>query len=451
MKENLENLNFLVGLIKIASIDTNVIKEFETIKNYYQEIQKNNDTLNKFNSLFLKEFDFDNAKNFTDDKKDLFFNLSIMLSFLDEFSEKEEEFIKDYANKLNYSIEKVSKIINDLKFETSKNLDFDLLFWFRKVVNGYINYLKTGITTFETYYSFRHLYFLTNKRINYLMIFLAEIFNGDFQEKNIKILGNDIDEVVKSVKENGYFVFKERIDEEIIDKIQEIANNNRCYPIFSDRKFSDCFLDEGVIFNNSEYVSTRYEYSLKLLINTPEVFEIIQDNNFTALSQQFFNSKSLLTTLNLWWTTPIRDDMDRYTGQVFHIDIDRSQVLLILIYINDVDENNGPHIYVKNSHKNVPHHLLQDRRMKEDEMINEYSKENLIRITGKKGTVIVTDPIGFHRGEPLHSDNRLALKFEFSTDGFGEMLPKMVVENNETKEIINKLKSQYDYTFSKFE
>lgn len=452
MKNNIDDINFLVGLVKISSIDEKVIKEIDILKNYYLENQKDDNLRYFFNEIFIKEFDFNLAnKNFNQDKKDLFFNLSIMLAFFDGFSEKEEYIIKEYATYLNYPIKIIDQIINDLKYETSKNLDFDLFFWFSKVIKGYIEYLKTGITKFETYYSFRQLYLLTNKRINLLMIFLAEIFNGDFQEKNINILGNNIDDVVNSVRENGYFVFKEKIDEEIIDNINNFAIENKCYPIFSDKKFSDCFLDEGVFFKETEHVSTRYEYPLRLLINNSDIFNLIQKYDFTALSQKFFNSKSLFTTLNLWWTTPIKDDMDRYTGQAFHIDIDRSQVLLFLVYISDVDESNGAHIYVNKSHKNKPHKFIKDKRMTEEEIINEYSNENLIQITGKKGTVIVTDPLGFHRGKPIDLGTRLALKFEFSTDGFGEMLPKMVVTNDESKKIINNLKKEYDYTFSKFE
>ena len=49
-----------------------------------------------------------------------------MIAFLDEFSEAEENLLREYARALNYSQENLNKIISDLKYETSKNLDFDL-------------------------------------------------------------------------------------------------------------------------------------------------------------------------------------------------------------------------------------------------------------------------------------------------------------------------------------
>ena len=33
----------------------------------------------------------------------------------------------------------------------------------------------------------------------------------------------------------------------------------------------------------------------------------------------------------MWWTTPVKDERDRYTGQAFHIDIDRIESLLFII------------------------------------------------------------------------------------------------------------------------
>ena len=185
------NLNFLIGLINITQIDGKTLNEVEPLLSYYQE--KNGDIeYQKLKDIFKQTFDIELAnKEWNLEKKDLFFNIAMMITFLDEFSEKEEIFIKDLADKLAYPQEKVEKVIADLKYETGKNLDFNLLYWFARMIKGYVNYLETGITKFDAYYSFRHLHFLTNNRMNLLMIFLAEVFNpqhtpNPFQEGDLR-------------------------------------------------------------------------------------------------------------------------------------------------------------------------------------------------------------------------------------------------------------------------
>lgn len=450
MIQNMSKINFLVGLISIAKIDDKVIKEFELLKNFYLEKVKDSEKIAFISELFTKEFDANLAnKEFNKEQKELFFNLALMIAFLDGLSEKEEAFIRVYAKALEYPNEKLDEIIKSLTFETSKNLDFDLLYWFNRMLKGYINYINTGITKFDAYYSFRLLHFLTNNRMNQFMVFLAEVFNSYESTIDKQVLGNNISEVVTSINERGYFVFKDKISSELVDKLSDFALKTPSYPIYSDKKFSECFESEGVLFKNIEPNSTRYEYSLKDLLNNQDIFQVLLENDFTEIARQLFNSKSLLSTFHMWWTTPVKDERDRYTGQAFHIDIDRSGAILFIIYLSDVDEDNGPHIFVKGSHKNKPHHLLQDRRMSEKELIEYYSKENLVKIIAEKGSVIAIDALGFHRGQPLNKGDRLALKYEFSVDGFGEMLPYMKVEKEESKKLVEELAKKYNYTFSK--
>lgn len=450
LSTNKNDLNFLAGLIEIASIDQKVIQELTILKEYYLEKYGENE-YKKLENILEQKFDIYLAnKEFDSEKKDLFFNLSITVAFLDDFSEKEENRIRDLAELLNYPQDKINQIISEIKAETAKNLDFDLFYWFSRMIKGYVNYLKTGITKFDAYYSFRHLHFLTNNRLNKLMIFLTSIVNPNQSIKDKKVLGNSISQVVESIKEKGYFIFDQTISENIINSISNFALDNNSYPIFSNKKYSECFEGEGVLFKDTEYITTRYEYQLKDLLNNPDIFNLLLQEDFSEISKQYFNSKALLSNLNMWWTTPIKEEFDRYTGQVFHIDIDRSQALLFIIYINDVDENNGPHIYVQNTHQSKPLCFLQDRRMNPQELEDYYSKENMIEITGKKGTVFVIDSLGFHRGKPLDTNNRLALKYEYSVDGFGEILSDLRIKNPETKKIVEQLAEEHEHTFSKF-
>lgn len=68
----------------------------------------------------------------------------------------------------------------------------------------------------------------------------------------------------------------------------------------------------------------------------------------------------------------------------------------------------------------------------------------------EKGRILVIDPLGLHRGQPLNSGTRLALKYQFSNDGFGEPLGFYKITDAKTKEKIKQMQQEYDFTFSRF-
>ena len=79
----------------------------------------------------------------------------------------------------------------------------------------------------------------------------------------------------------------------------------------------------------------------------------------------------------------------------FHEDYSHSFLVNIFIYLNDVTINNGPHIFVKNSFKNMNDNLkknLPGTRI-ENNIIEEIFKNDIIYHTYKTGTLIIEDTI----------------------------------------------------------
>ena len=90
-----------------------------------------------------------------------------------------------------------------------------------------------------------------------------------------------------------------------------------------------------------------------------------------------------------------------------------------ILYLNDVDENNGAYQIIEKSHK-LPY-ILKDMKTanlkfknirftsEQIEKILEREPSRLKTFTGKAGTLIVKDCSAIHRGSPLKSGKRYAL------------------------------------------
>ena len=75
--------------------------------------------------------------------------------------------------------------------------------------------------------------------------------------------------------------------------------------------------------------------------------------------------------------------------------------LKLFVYITDVGPDNGPHVYIRGSHKPGLSQTREFRargyqRIEDDEIASEFGARSLIEITGKRGTVFMADTRGFH-------------------------------------------------------
>ena len=117
--------------------------------------------------------------------------------------------------------------------------------------------------------------------------------------------------------------------------------------------------------------------------------------------------------------------VDNYgSGGGWHRDSANRRQLKFIIYLGDVDENNGCFQYLKGSHSISKKLLLakdnfffSSKTRFDDNEINNFINRGTFQkvdFTGRKGTIIVVDTSGLHRGKPLTEGNRLALTYYMS-------------------------------------
>jgi len=103
------------------------------------------------------------------------------------------------------------------------------------------------------------------------------------------------------------------------------------------------------------------------------------------------------------------------SGGGWHRDQSYRRGYKAMAYLTDVNEDNGPFQYIKNS-SDLSHHLLKtpfpDKYQYTEEEIMKIIDGNSMKITtntAKAGTVIVFDTNAIHRGKPLNQGTRYAL------------------------------------------
>jgi hypothetical protein len=101
---------------------------------------------------------------------------------------------------------------------------------------------------------------------------------------------------------------------------------------------------------------------------------------------------------------------------LFHRDFN-SPVKLIkfFTYLNDVDESNGPLTFVEGSNRQMPSepHWSTHHRWPTQQIEELYGKERIKHLTANYGDLLIATTIGFHRGLPLKTGQRLMLTLNY--------------------------------------
>ena len=121
----------------------------------------------------------------------------------------------------------------------------------------------------------------------------------------------------------------------------------------------------------------------------------------------------------MWWSTTYSHQVCSKSAQLYHFDMPQIKFLKIFAYLTDVDENTGPHRFVRGSHRRNPAALLEDRRYRDEEILAHYPPDRIATMTGSTGTIFAEDTRGFHKGTPVHQGHRLVLQLKYATSGFG--------------------------------
>lgn len=227
------------------------------------------------------------------------------------------------------------------------------------------------------------------------------------------------DEELLNLKDKGYVTLKDNLDDQLIEKMHYLTSTLKC----SYNKTQNYY--EKVIYDQNIHKLPAYGYETSDLIKTKEVNDLIKffkKSKIISLVENYFESKAYVLDLSMWWSN-VSSKVDSFSAQDFHFDLDSIKFLKVFIYLKDVTENEGPHVYVEGTHKSFtkPYEILKRgySRVSDDEISKYYDYKKIHKVIGKKGTIFIGDTKCFHKGLVPLKSNRLIFQLIFSNSKFG--------------------------------
>jgi hypothetical protein len=182
--------------------------------------------------------------------------------------------------------------------------------------------------------------------------------------------------------------------------------------------YSDEFCDNSV--NDIEESLVKYKDKIQVLEreDTSGDERIFKMDGKYETAKMFANEKDIRDAVSEYYGSDLKchftlagkvtykEGRDNNSGGGWHKDQPTKQ-LKSLVYLSDVDSENGPYLFIKKSNNNHLNNSGKSRFTNED--INVMIKNNnleLVEVTAKKGTVIITDTSYIHRGKNIEKGTR---------------------------------------------
>lgn len=156
--------------------------------------------------------------------------------------------------------------------------------------------------------------------------------------------------------------------------------------------------------------ATQAAYDLATVVACPWLMDAINRADILRLASAYLGCKPTLSSLGVRWSFPGRKSVA--ATQAFHRDPDDWRFLKLFVYLTDVDNESGPHIYVAGSHNTRS--AWRAKTYAQEQLEARFGKQNMRAVLGARGTTFVADTSGIHAGIPPQRAPRLILQAQYS-------------------------------------
>jgi ectoine hydroxylase-related dioxygenase (phytanoyl-CoA dioxygenase family) len=262
-----------------------------------------------------------------------------------------------------------------------------------------------------------------------------------------------------------------KYDAKTLFKYQEILKNNG-YVILDDVLTTDQVDDfvkdfkeiEGFYISDKEAKSKKQKLEIKNpksvkfyylsqdIINNKLFQKILFDTSFINFAQLYLKSYPVIDNISSWWSFPTASP-DKNAAQWWHFDLERPKWLKFFFFLTDCETHNGAHCFVKGSHKNngIKWQLRKKgyERLTDEEVNKLYSNQDIVEITAKKGSLLIEDTRGLHKGKNLIKDHRFLIQVQYSSSTFGTAISDFQFPQLVSKKSLE-VKNKFSHTYSLF-
>jgi hypothetical protein len=230
-----------------------------------------------------------------------------------------------------------------------------------------------------------------------------------------------LEDALTTLRRDGYLVFPEALPAGSLDALLALTRDRVATVRPMDGEREDA--RSAVRYNGGAPVAVRYDYPVQTLLDCEAVQALLADCSLLTLAQAYLGACPRADVLSMWWHTAFKDEPDSEAAQFFHFDLDRLKWLKVFIYLTDVGPDNGPHTFVAGSHRtgSIPARFLRRgyARLPDDEVRDAFGASACVELTAPRGTIIVEDTRGLHKGKVVRAAPRLVLQLQLSNSLFG--------------------------------
>jgi hypothetical protein len=234
--------------------------------------------------------------------------------------------------------------------------------------------------------------------------------------------GVDGQKALRQLKDKGYVTFKSALSAQACERLFQFALHTPAII----RPMDGESIDDSprlAFYEASRPQAIRYDYSTDVLLANAEVQSLMADRSILALAEMYLEARPRFDVLSMWWHTNFHDLPDSEAAQLYHFDLDRFKWLKVFIYLTDVGPRDGPHSFVEGSHvqQGIPQKFLSRGyvRLSDEEVKAHYGAEKDVQFSAPRGTIIVEDTRGLHKGNAVSGNSRLILQLQLSNSLFG--------------------------------
>ena len=242
----------------------------------------------------------------------------------------------------------------------------------------------------------------------------------------------------RAIREIGYAgLIGKKLSTDKVDRIVEYFNRQKVYP----SHVAHFALEKPKSKEEVKKKSSFGSYDMATILKAPYIAQILSDKEVIGNIADYFGCLPTVSSVNVFWAFASGDGKPR-GPQNFHRDVDDVKTCTMFINLTDTKEDEGAHCYIRKTHtierlksvfsdeknKDLPKELNPwNRNVTPEDFfslpLNGYSfeklyehffKEQAINLYGERGTVLVTDNYGIHRGIPSRTFDRLILWVSYS-------------------------------------
>ncbi|WP_420419774.1 hypothetical protein [Pacificispira sp.] len=168
------------------------------------------------------------------------------------------------------------------------------------------------------------------------------------------------------------------------------------------------------------------------LLRMPGLLSLAMEPEQLNMIRHYLGAPPILTDISAWRSFAGESGpKEAKDAQLFHFDLDNYRFCKLFVYLTDVDDKAGPHIFVPTTHKSetisakrppdgTPEQAAFDQWYfetirKSEADVRKWFGTEPDAITGPAGTRFIADTKGLHRGCPPTNRDRWVLQFVFGT------------------------------------